>query len=163
MSGARAAIRARLEEPKIGGRLVRGLTIVRPWPWGIVVADKRIENRSWWAPHWMIGQWIAIHAGQKFEREARDAMRAGLCGLAARRCPPQAEHVHSAIVGVAILARCTDVDPVLDDPWATGPVCWQLEGVRALKQPIPHRGGQRLWRLEAQAFELLECELKRAA
>lgn len=37
----------------IDGRIVRGLTLWRPWPAAFTHADKRVENRPWRAPRWL--------------------------------------------------------------------------------------------------------------
>jgi len=51
-----------------------------------------------------------------------------------------------AVVGICRLADCLPIGR-LDDEWASGPWCWRLENVRAFEQPIPCRGGLRLFDL----------------
>ena len=40
------------------------ISIIQPWPFGIVFLDKRLENRSWPVPRHVIGQRVAIHVSK---------------------------------------------------------------------------------------------------
>ena len=46
---------------------MRALTLWRPWSDAIVFGPKRIENRTWVPPASMIGRYLAIHAGVRFD------------------------------------------------------------------------------------------------
>ncbi len=48
------------------------LTLHRPWPWAIIHGSKRVENRSWAPPAWLIGQRLAIHAGKRWDADGAD-------------------------------------------------------------------------------------------
>ena len=58
---------------------MRALTLHRPWPWAILHLDgaraKRIENRLWAPPDWILGERIAIHAGGTFDIRAAEYIR----------------------------------------------------------------------------------------
>lgn len=49
---------------------LRALTLWRPWDECIVMGPKDIENRTWKPPQSIIGKFIAIHAGQKYDKNA---------------------------------------------------------------------------------------------
>lgn len=44
------------------------LTVHQPWAWALVHGLKPVENRSWRLPPSLLGRWVAIHAGQAFDR-----------------------------------------------------------------------------------------------
>lgn len=52
---------------------LRALTIWQPWAWAITIPapwGKDVENRAWPPPESAIGEPLAIHAGQKVDRDA---------------------------------------------------------------------------------------------
>jgi hypothetical protein len=134
------------------------LTIWQPWADAITRGAKRVENRSWPAPPWVIGETIAIHAGRRYDHSALP--------------PPGTSWPHPHIPPTALplgavvaAARVTGCHHSCDcggrdwqhrrrlpyrscSPWAaSGHYHWQLSEVRALPQPLPARGYQKLWRL----------------
>lgn len=122
-----------------GGGTMKAITLVRPWPFAILHAGKRIENRSW-TPHRFqlsVGSLLAIHAGSKWDQDGADWIDITF-GI---DVPPKSEHVAGAIVGIVRYAGIAYKSP---DPWFFGPVGWVLEDVRAI-EPIPHRGALGLW------------------
>jgi hypothetical protein len=104
-----------LEPPsKNAGASILGLTLHRPWPWAMLHAWKRVENRGWMPPRDFIGGYIAIHAGQKWDAEGatwlQGALRNAKLGSPAEawdafpvQVPPAEEHPSGVIVGVARL------------------------------------------------------------
>lgn len=143
---------------------MNALTIHQPWAWAIVdganvdYAPKRIENRTWKAPQGAIGQRIAIHAGKTVDTEAIEHLE----GLGFNVPPLDAEIGAlplGAVVGVATLKVCSTWVPPEDHPqhfWWRGPVAWVLEHVVELRDPIPQRGYQKLWRLPKLTADLVE-------
>lgn len=141
-------------------RITRALTLWRPWPWAILHAGKRVENRGWPPPRWVIGHRIALHAGKRFDAEAARCMNR-LAPL--RTCPPSPEQP-TGIVGVARVVRCLEAPTggLYDDSierWFVGPYGWVLDDVVALPRPIEWPGAQGLWHmppaLEQQILEQL--------
>ena len=145
---------------------MRALTIKPPWSEAIRYGTKRVENRSWPAPAWAVGQDIAIHAGKSFDRDAM--FPRGHMTLAPGDC------VLGAIVAVARLTGCHDardcVGPawvgddfmdVLCSPWSVwGEFHWLLAAVRPLPEPVPCRGMLGLWRLPEDVESAAGAQLK---
>jgi hypothetical protein len=44
---------------------MKALTLTEPWASAVAAGFKRIETRSWRAPHFVVGQRIAIHAAKR--------------------------------------------------------------------------------------------------
>jgi len=120
---------------------MKALTICQPWAWLIVHGPKRYENRQWQTSY--RGP-LLIHAGKSrhcIKENALERWRAQ--GLV---IPVASDLPFGAVVGICRLADCLPIGR-LDDEWASGPWCWRLENVRAFEQPIPCRGGLRLFDL----------------
>lgn len=149
-----------MTEQRIGGRLVRGLTLTRPWPWAFTDAGKRVENRTWPVPRNLMGMWIALHAGKGYDAAAVELMREGQFNDAARLCPPDVLHPASIVFALARVTACTEIDCHRHnpDPWAFGPFVWTLVDYRTLTSPIECGGHQGLWRLPEHVFERLLVE-----
>jgi hypothetical protein len=128
----------------MGTREIRGLTLHQPWAFAIAHLDKRVENRTWEPPAWLVGGFLAIHAGKTFDREAALSLMEEFDeGVVP---PPRAaSYASSAIVAVA---RVEEVrrEPRGLDLWWCGPVGWYLGEVVAI-DPVPCRGAQGLWTL----------------
>lgn len=120
---------------------MKALTLHRPWPWAIIHLGKRVENRSWAPPSSLIGQRIAIHAGQRWDA-------AGAVWIL-ETFQPQTIPVgqRGVIVATAVIERAArpNTVPLDQERWACGPWCWLLDDVCALAEPIPCRGAQGLW------------------
>jgi len=126
---------------------MKALSIKQPWLWAITDLDKRIENRSWNPPEWIIGKTIALHASK------RDDIEGGLfINNISGKLPP-----HNLPRG-AIVATCRIVGwidmrnkgsciggSLLDDPWFFGPIGWILDDIYKLYKPIPCNGALGLW------------------
>ncbi len=117
---------------------MKAVSIRQPWPWAILHAGKRIENRTrltrYRGP-------LLLHAGLSRRELAgttpRDWHRL-MPGL-----PPFDRLIYGALVGVAELTdsvRAEDRPDLARDPFAEGPVYWLLGDVRPLTRPIPWRG-----------------------
>lgn len=146
---------------------MKAISLWRPWPWTFFNAGKRVENRSWKPPASIIGELVAMHAAQKWDRSASHSMAEGELGAAARHVP--SDHIHSTgIVGVFRITGAFHIDqlgnPMLGAPpnpvWAFGPWCWTVTDVVQLRHPIPYRGRQGLWNLEPNLAATLLDEIE---
>lgn len=140
---------------------MKALTFWRPWSDAIVRGPKRCENRGWPPPDRMLGEYIAIHAGKRYQRGEwpwPDGFE-----------PPAEADSPQGIVGVARIRGALDLrrgralmyletvdelqvadrlDELDRDPWWAGPCGWLLDEVVAI-EPVPCRGAQGLWNLPA--------------
>ena len=126
------------------------LTIWQPWASLIACGAKRYETRSWAAPHRVIGQRLAIHAGLRGLRRSElgyplAALRE--YGLDYRDLP------RGVVVATAYVVACLRTcDPPKYIPWqerllgdwSPGRWAWQLEDVVQV-EPSKVRGAQGLW------------------
>lgn len=147
---------------------MKALTLWRPWPFAIFhlppPVAKRVENRSWKPPAWLVGQRIAIHAGKTWDPSGARAcietqqLRPGLSG----------DMRSEGIIGTAVLCGLVTGDGYWElaegrlplgwsvktiSDWYIGPVGWLLDDVRALAEPIPCQGRQGLWDVPAELVE----------
>lgn len=130
---------------------MKGLTLLRPWPYAITHLGKRVENRTWQPHGAMIGQRIAVHAGKGLDEEGvRWILRRGLA-----RTFPQEAKASSIIVATAIIKGFTRAS---SDAWFVGPVGWILDDVRILPQAINCRGAQGLWDVPDYAMQLMRAQ-----
>jgi hypothetical protein len=142
---------------------VRALSIMQPWADAIVLGTKRVENRSWQAPHWIAGQEIALHASRRPDSGAE---------------PPPGEQWpvdlidrarFGAVLGVATIIGChpqyhicnpTGIPATVCSPWAVWGQChWILENVRLLAEPVPCKGALGLWRLPEDVEAAVRAQL----
>jgi hypothetical protein len=151
------------EEPKIDGRIVRGLTLHRPWPWAFTHADKFLENRTWPAPRTMLDQYVALHAGKRWDQEAAVHMSRGNFGPAARACPLNDEKHPSGVIvalGRLVVIGHHSEEPGLS-PWAFGPWLWEFkQPLFVLQRPVPCNGAQGLWVLPDDVFDAVRLEFE---
>lgn len=136
---------------------MKALTLWRPWPAMIfhvpAAHAKRVENRGWRPPRGLIGQRIAIHAGEHLDHWALATCR-HMLGDAA---PTEDQARAKGIIGTARIAFvCNEADMdkamTMQDHltikwWFVGPFGWILDEVRALPEPIPCAGQRGLWTL----------------
>lgn len=136
-------------------REIRGLTLIQPWAWAIVHSSKRVENRTWTPPPWLIGGYVAIHAGKKVDEDTVDHLNEMLDDEDRNGEILEPDKlVTGAVVGVALLAGYVSDDEapperfehILESQWYSGPVGFVLEDVTPI-EPVPCRGAQKFWRL----------------
>jgi len=140
---------------------IRGLSIQQPWAAAIAYGAKRVENRTWAAPHWAIGQVIAIHASKKPDISARPP--------AGESWPERRMHL-GAVVAVATITGCHLSPDFGGTCGATRPLCspwsvrdqyhWLLTDVRPLAEPVPCRGMLGLWRLPDDVEKAARAQLE---
>jgi hypothetical protein len=134
------------------------LTLWRPWTWAILSLPlpyaKRIENRPWPPPRWILGRWVLLHAGATYDEEGGDWIRSAHCPTGVR--PPSAADDPCGIVGAMLVTGSLISGPGGNsDPtgWLACPegrpigYGWQIEQVVRLERPVPARGLQKLWPL----------------
>lgn len=156
---------------------MRALTLYPEWPWAFTVLDKRLENRGWRPPSWLMGKYFCLHSGARINGGA--SVKDGLEGLEymaqdagwetrLTRIDVDAKHfklcctrhgdgvervldtrtmVKSAIMCVVKLVGVKFNQPL---PWAIpNSLHWIIdEKVHVLEQPV-HTPGQRgLWKLD---------------
>jgi hypothetical protein len=153
-------------------------------------AGKRVENRGWPCPAWLIGCDLAIHAGlrvgglatvEQIRRWSANGTRAlSVTGIldALRGAVHMGEAAGVITSGrftvgalldlmtpghVVALVRVTGCDLDQRTPWdVPGQYHWRFEDVRALTEPVPCRGAQGLWRLSAEADTAVRGQLRSA-
>ncbi|HUT12353.1 MAG TPA: ASCH domain-containing protein [Thermoguttaceae bacterium] len=132
---------------------MKAITVRRYWAWAIAAGHKRVENRGWATDH--RGP-LAIHAARRQPADEADREQLVALGL-----DPPADPTASAVVAVVELVDCVRLGdcPLLPDPYdlagdplATGPVCWVLENVRRLAEPIAMSGQQAVWEADVPGF-----------
>lgn len=135
---------------------MKALTLWQPWAWAIAHAGKRIENREWKPPVWIIGEQIAIHAGKTLDEHAAADLLEDL-----EIEPGTIEFSRGAVVAIATVKGWVS-RIAYDHPqarWFGGPCGWVLIDVVPLAKPVPCRGRQKLWDLPAD----VEAEVRRQA
>lgn len=144
----------------VAGAALPAITLWQPHALAVSRLGKLIENRPWCTSY--RGP-IAIHAGLRWDADAVDfpplaeAWKKFVAELPPMNChlgPLRKETgwvEFGAVVAVADLVDvCTDYRlpglPCGCGPWAVlGQDHWKLSNVRALRNPVPCRGFQRLW------------------
>ncbi len=153
--------------------MMKALTIKQPWLWCITDNSKRVENRTWKPPYYMIGKRIALHASRKNQRaEWKAAWNLIDGGMPLLNLLPVGAIVATALIKAYVVVN--DMGGVEEqtkaaanyypaaDPWFFGPVGWLLTDVRKLSQPIPCKGALGLWEVPADIAEIISQEWKDA-
>ena len=129
---------------------MKALPLWQPWAQLVALGAKRVETRHWPAPHWLIGQRIAIHA-----TKTKDHL--WICSTA-----PFSTYVRvpellplGAVIATAVLDRCGEITEEsaaeLEDRSAhefafgnyePGRFAWVLRDVKPVTPPLPFRGSQ---------------------
>jgi len=121
------------------------LTIRQPWASYIIDGSKDVENRSRRISY--RGQ-VLIHAGKQWDTEGLDRML-GFAGALVSYRPGTVPF--GAILGTVDLVDCVQ-DSISE--WAE-PSWWHwiLENPQPFPEPIPWRGRQGLWSIDAAELE----------
>jgi len=147
---------------------MKALTIKQPWAYAITDLDKRIENRTWKPPDWIIGKRIAIHTSKKSDALGYSAIqRVKHVTLPANL--PLGSIVATAKIISWVNEQCFEVGIVLHHPsdlveneWFFGPIGWVLADVQKLVEPIPCRGQLGLWDVPNDLLPKLVTRTRRA-
>ena len=150
---------------------MKAITIREPWATLIAIGAKRIETRSWPAPHWLFGQTIAIHAAKGMDEwEYETCFELPFCDVLAEAGIRVDARIARAstfldtrgcVIATATLKACRRIPhPITQEhltakgfpaheldfgDFTPGRYGWILEDVRAPVIPIPARGAQGLW------------------
>lgn len=147
------------------------ISVHQPWAFSIAHLGKPVENRGWATSY--RGP-IAVHATLKWDQAGEDSplVQAGWINYIhtlprdnVPRVPLDAGSLwieHGAVLAVAEVVGC-HLDPDSGDPcspWAAdGQWHWDLADVRPLREPVPCKGRQRLWRLPADVDAAVRAQL----
>lgn len=135
--------RRRPKGPPPGG--LHALTVWQPWPWAVVNAGKRVENRTWPLPDRFVGVPVALHAGgNKAQSDDLLAARRIAAAKGLDLAWPQT-YVKSALVALVRFGPSFEVERPSAYEWEQGPYAWPITQVRRLARPVPCRGAQGLW------------------
>lgn len=134
------------------------LTLWQPWCYAMVHLGKRVENRPWHPPRWLIGQRIALHAGATLHADSFEA----LLHLLPEDLDPKALPIKAVCATARLMRVVTSPDDLPDDQrqWFVGEYGWVLDELVAFGAPVPCRGFQKLWRLpddvlrEVRSYEI---------
>jgi hypothetical protein len=111
---------------------MKALTVWQPWAALIVTGVKDVENRNWRPPFALLGNRLAIHAGQRVDE---GAMR--------RWGRTPGTDLAGVVVGTVIVTDCVRTSR---SKWADkGSWHWLLTDPVLLDSPVPARGQQGLW------------------
>ena len=168
--------------------VIRGLTVRQPWAWAIAHAGKDVENRTWAPPNNLLGGYLAIHAGKTLDVEAKQELQDAIRFQTRPELalPDDLSVLHNmptgAIVAVVrllgVARQGTEtvttytasssygaIGPDWDSPWLNrraGTFGWILDQLVVLPNPVPCRGMQGLWTLNAQTLVAVRNEWARA-
>jgi len=137
---------------------MKAISLWQPWATLWVLQIKKFETRSWPFPVWYTGQ-VAIHAAQKKMRFFSDylpdwqveGINQALCigGLIYEELP------YGAFIGICdgIKSKRIDRHPETDlelelGDWSHGRHYWVPTNMRALPDPIPYPGRQKVFNVE---------------
>lgn len=130
---------------------------------------KRIENRDWKPPPFIIGKQLVIHAGKTFDKSAVDMVLDNTAVFGQPRVLPAAA-TDEGLIGVATVIGLvkTEEEAALvagqgQERWFVGTYGWVLNAVRPFPEPIPCKGAQGLWSLPTWAEVRVRDFLKRSA
>lgn len=133
------------------------LTLIQPWAYAVERLGKRIENRGWAPPQWVIGKRIYIHAGAKLDKnscksiiatgrwlpETFDQKSIGCSAVVAGFVSPDGRHRGDISDHDARLA-------LANEWYVPGNVAWVLRDVWLVEPRIPTKGQLGLWALNAR-------------
>lgn len=137
--------------------IMKALSIKQPWLYCITDLDKRVENRTWKPPNWIIGERIALHASKSFDKlgapTACELSKIDLFNI---------EMPFGAIVATAIVRGWVNEDgfvshplmkSYMDDKWFFGPFGWILDDIRKVSPgPLVCTGALGLWDVNPKIY-----------
>lgn len=146
-----------------GRAKVRALTLKHPWPYVIARFGKRIENRTWKPPGWMVpGTRFALHGGAMPTQRDLDDIESDLRFLFGKfrdvaisetvrlqRIPQLGDGILQGIFAVATFGGVVEES---DSYWFDGPYGWILSDVVLLDRPVTIKGKQGLWDIPPEAM-----------
>jgi hypothetical protein len=137
---------------------MRGLTLHRPVDWAMAHGGKDLENRRQKPPRSVIGQRIALHAGNEYKYEYADWIKRVLGIDVIPDTRPGVIVATTLIVGwlcvgstenrkagLEVIATKPEYVALRESKWFLGPYAWVCAETIALPKPVVCRGWQGLW------------------
>ena len=127
---------------------MKALSIRQPWLYCITDLDKRVENRTWAPPDWIIGQCIYLHASKRMDDLIGKRAASELAGFKLSTVVdsmPLGGIVATARVDGWFSKQKMPNHPLFRSKWFFGPIGWILSDIRQLPEFVPHRGQLGLW------------------
>lgn len=133
---------------------MKALSLWRPWAEAILHYGKDVENRAWSTP--LRGR-ILLHSGQAVERGVSILCKNEYEIMNWRNSNTlNVEELPTGLVGTVEIVGC--IFDSYDSLWARPRRWnWVLANPRAFAEPIPYRGRQRLFEVDAETM----CEVHR--
>jgi len=135
---------------------MRGLTIIQPWATLLATGMKHYETRSWATRS--LGQ-IAIHAGRRTkqaEQYANDLIAMEPIVFDAIDVEDADDLPYGAIIATGWLTACLPTAGLPVDAmersfgdFTPGRFAWRIDRVTRLAVPVPCKGAQGLWPVDA--------------
>jgi hypothetical protein len=152
---------------------MRALTLWRPWCWAIVLGAKPVENRGWPPFESVIGQRIAIHSGQQYDKQGAEFI-ARAAGALPLLVPDSLKWPGGLIVGTVRVQgwisptdrngiTADDAAALRESRWYMGSFGWVLRDPQKLREPVPCRGAQGLWTVPTDVEARVRRQLGEAA
>lgn len=136
-------------------KIIRAITLRRPWGAAILHYGKDIENRGWKCSL-PIGSILAIHSGKGWDETAIDFIKYQVKPKNFEdyisTLDPVNNYYESQIIAVATFAgNCSSHS----SPWFVGEYGWKLENIVPIATPITCKGQQKLWTIPEHISEQL--------
>jgi hypothetical protein len=148
--------RAERVRKAVDGIDMYALTLWQPWCYAMAHLGKRVENRPWHPPSWLIGQRFALHAGSTLHADSFESLRHLLPpGLDQRTLPLKAV---CATVRLRSVVRDAAELPGDQRQWFVGPFGWVVDDLLVLPHPVPCRGFQKLWQLPGEVLAAVRAQ-----
>ncbi len=140
--------------------MVRALTVKQPWAWAIAMGWKDIENRNWPVPKYLLGEWVAIHAGLSWDADGFDGFAEIMTRTGRADDVYRCEDVRGAVIAVVRLEG-----DVLrhSSPWFVGRHGFVMQDSIKLQEPIGCRGALNFWQLSFAVDDALRAQLEHRA
>jgi hypothetical protein len=128
--------------------IIMGLTVWQPWNWCFTLT-KRVENRTWEPPAYMIGNYVALHMGKTYDQEGADWLRK-VIGYPVP--PPSDLDPHFFAIAKLVGVRTGEPEPLGATPeenlgrdfWYRGPYGFQFRNFVFI-EPVFCRGNRKFW------------------
>ena len=148
--------------------LMYGLSMYPPWSLWVVDGSKPLENRDWFPPDEVIGNYIAVQctkgSTKEFDAKARAISEATGVPMPDKKV---IKPLRGCIIGVvrvdgyAVPSKFSDIPDThpTKSPWWMGPYGWLLSNPRRLAVPIPYDGDRKLWRIPDEQRKVILAQL----
>ncbi len=129
---------------------MKALPLWQPWATLVALGAKRVETRSWPAPHWLLGQRFAIHATKTTDHLWICYEHPFSAYVRAAEVLPL-----GAVIATVVLDRCSEITAATAaeleqrsaherafGDYTPGRFAWVLRDVEPIAPPVPFRGSQ---------------------